>query len=99
MTKHKAAAAPAPGAPTKTTYREALREGLREALAADDRVVLLGEDVGAYGGSFAVSLGLLEQFGPDRVVDTPLSESAFVGAAIGAAMCARSAAGMSSRVA
>ena len=71
---------------SKTTYREALREGLREALAGDDRVFLLGEDVGAYGGSFAVSLGLLEQFGPDRVIDTPLSESAFVGAAIGAAM-------------
>jgi pyruvate dehydrogenase E1 component beta subunit len=69
-----------------TTYREALREGLREALAADDRVVLLGEDVGRYGGSFAVSLGLVEQFGPDRVIDTPLSESGFVGAAIGAAM-------------
>jgi pyruvate dehydrogenase E1 component beta subunit len=68
------------------TYREALREGLREALAGDERVVLLGEDVGRYGGSFAVSLGLLEQFGPDRVIDTPLSESGFVGAAIGAAM-------------
>jgi pyruvate dehydrogenase E1 component beta subunit len=68
------------------TYREALREGLREALATDDRVVLLGEDVGRYGGSFAVSLGLLEQFGPDRVIDTPLSESGFVGAAIGAAI-------------
>jgi pyruvate dehydrogenase E1 component beta subunit len=71
---------------TATTYREALREGLREALAADDRVFLMGEDVGAYGGSFAVSLGLVEQFGPDRVIDTPLSESAFVGAGIGAAM-------------
>jgi pyruvate dehydrogenase E1 component beta subunit len=69
-----------------STYREALREGLRAALEADDRVFLLGEDVGRYGGSFAVSLGLLEQFGPDRIVDTPLSESAFVGAAIGAAM-------------
>jgi pyruvate dehydrogenase E1 component beta subunit len=69
-----------------TTYREALREGLRAALEADDRVFLLGEDVGRYGGSFAVSLGLLEQFGPERIVDTPLSESAFVGAAIGAAM-------------
>jgi pyruvate dehydrogenase E1 component beta subunit len=68
------------------TYREALREGLRDALAGDDRVLLLGEDVGAYGGSFAVSLGLVEQFGPDRVIDTPLSESWFVGASIGAAM-------------
>jgi pyruvate dehydrogenase E1 component beta subunit len=70
----------------RTTYREAMREALREALAGDDRVFLMGEDVGAYGGCFAVSLGLLEQFGPDRVRDTPLSESAFVGAGIGAAL-------------
>ncbi len=68
------------------TYRAALREGLREALAADDRVLLMGEDVGAYGGSFAVSLGLWEEFGPERVRDTPLSESGFVGAGIGAAL-------------
>ncbi|MFJ6351920.1 alpha-ketoacid dehydrogenase subunit beta [Streptomyces sp. NPDC092046] len=68
------------------TYREALREGLREALASDDRVFLMGEDVGRYGGCFGVSLGLLEEFGPDRVRDTPLSESAFVGAGIGAAL-------------
>jgi pyruvate dehydrogenase E1 component beta subunit len=68
------------------TYREALRTGLREALATDDRVFLMGEDVGAYGGCFAVSLGLLEEFGPTRVRDTPLSESAFVGAGIGAAL-------------
>ncbi|MGK2950542.1 MAG: alpha-ketoacid dehydrogenase subunit beta [Acidimicrobiales bacterium] len=70
----------------KTTYREAMREALREALARDDRVFLMGEDVGRYGGCFAVSLGLLEEFGPDRVRDTPLSESAFVGAGIGAAI-------------
>jgi pyruvate dehydrogenase E1 component beta subunit len=69
-----------------TTYREAMREALRAALAADERVVLMGEDVGRYGGCFAVSLGLLEEFGPDRIRDTPLSESAFVGAGIGAAM-------------
>lgn len=68
------------------TYRAALGEGLREALAGDERVLLMGEDVGAYGGAFAVSLGLLEKFGPDRVRDTPLSESAFVGAGIGAAL-------------
>ena len=68
------------------TYREALRAGLREALAGDDRVFLMGEDVGAYGGCFAVSLGLWEEFGPERVRDTPLSESAFVGAGIGAAL-------------
>lgn len=68
------------------TYREALRQGLREALELDERVFLMGEDVGAYGGTFAVSRGLLEEFGPERIRDTPLSESAFVGAGIGAAM-------------
>ncbi|CAI9404376.1 alpha-ketoacid dehydrogenase subunit beta [Nocardioides sp. T2.26MG-1] len=70
----------------ETTYRDALREGLREALRTDERVFLMGEDVGSYGGCFAVSLGLLEEFGPDRIRDTPLSESAFVGAGIGAAI-------------
>jgi pyruvate dehydrogenase E1 component beta subunit len=70
----------------KTTYREALRDALREALASDPRVFLMGEDVGRYGGCFAVSLGLLEEFGPERVRDTPLSESAFVGAGVGAAL-------------
>ncbi len=70
----------------KTTYREALREAIREALQRDERVFLMGEDVGAYGGCFGVSLGLLEEFGPERVRDTPLSESAFVGAGIGAAI-------------
>jgi len=70
----------------KTTYREALREAMRDAMRRDDRVFLMGEDVGAYGGCFAVSLGLLEEFGPDRIRDTPLSESAFVGAGIGAAL-------------
>ncbi|PXY36505.1 alpha-ketoacid dehydrogenase subunit beta [Prauserella flavalba] len=69
-----------------TTYRQALREALREALAKDERVFLMGEDVGAYGGCFGVSLGLLEEFGPERVLDTPMSESAFVGAGIGAAL-------------
>jgi pyruvate dehydrogenase E1 component beta subunit len=69
-----------------TTYREAMREALRDALQRDERVFLMGEDVGAYGGCFAVSLGLLEEFGPGRVRDTPLSESAFVGAGIGAAL-------------
>jgi len=68
------------------TYREAIRSALREALASDPRVFLMGEDVGRYGGAFAVSMGLLEEFGPERVRDTPLSESAFVGAGIGAAL-------------
>jgi pyruvate/2-oxoglutarate/acetoin dehydrogenase E1 component len=70
----------------KTTYREAIREALREALRKDERVFLMGEDVGRYGGCFAVSKGLLQEFGPERIRDTPLSESAFVGAGIGAAM-------------
>jgi len=72
--------------PVETTYREAMREAIRESMRGDDRVFLMGEDVGSYGGSFAVSLGLLEEFGPERIRDTPLSESAFVGAGIGAAM-------------
>jgi len=70
----------------KTTYREAMRAALRDALVRDERVFLMGEDIGRYGGCFAVSLGLLEEFGPERVRDTPLSESAFVGAGIGAAL-------------
>jgi len=71
---------------TTMTYREAVRSALRDALARDPRVFLMGEDVGPYGGAFAVSMGLLEEFGPERVRDTPLSESAFVGAGIGAAL-------------
>jgi len=70
----------------KITYREAMRQALRDALQRDPRVFLMGEDVGRYGGCFAVSKGLLEEFGPERIRDTPLSESAFVGAGIGAAM-------------
>ena len=68
------------------TYRDALRAALRDALARDPRVFLMGEDVGRYGGSYAVSKGLLEEFGPERIRDTPLSESTFVGAGIGAAL-------------
>ena len=74
------------GKAVETTYREAVREALREALERDERVFLMGEDVGAYGGCYAVSKGLLEEFGPDRIRDTPLSESGFVGAGIGAAL-------------
>ncbi len=70
----------------KITYREAMRQAIRDALIRDQRVFLMGEDVGAYGGCYAVSKGLLEEFGPDRIRDTPLSESAFVGAGIGAAL-------------
>jgi len=68
------------------TYREAMREAIREAMTRDDRVFLMGEDVGRYGGCFGVSHGLLDEFGPERIRDTPLSESAFVGAGIGAAI-------------
>jgi pyruvate dehydrogenase E1 component beta subunit len=68
------------------TYREALRQALDEALARDERVFLMGEDVGRYGGTYAVSKGLLEKFGPERVRDTPLSELGFVGAGVGAAL-------------
>jgi len=73
-------------ATARTTYREALRDALREALTRDERVFLMGEDVGRYGGSYAVSKGLLAEFGEERIRDTPLSESAFVGAGIGAAL-------------
>ena len=68
------------------TYRDAVREAIRTAMLADERVFLMGEDVGRYGGCYAVSKGLLDEFGPERIRDTPLSESAFVGAGIGAAM-------------
>jgi pyruvate dehydrogenase E1 component beta subunit len=70
----------------RITYREALKQALRQALQKDERVFLMGEDVGRYGGAFAVSKGLLEEFGPDRIMDVPLAESGFVGAGIGAAL-------------
>ena len=75
-----------PGPGSRITYREAVKQGIREALARDPRVFLMGEDVGRYGGCFAVSKGLLDEFGEERIRDTPLSESAFVGAGIGAAL-------------
>jgi len=70
----------------RLSYREGMRQALREALAGDPRVFLMGEDVGRYGGTYAVTKGLLEEFGPERVRDAPLSELAFVGAGIGAAL-------------
>lgn len=70
----------------KLTYREALKQGIREALQKDERVFLMGEDVGRYGGAFAVSKGLLSEFGTERIIDVPLSESGFVGTGIGAAI-------------
>ena len=81
------AAAPAtPAPPRSLSYREALREAHREALAADPRVFLTGEDVGAYGGVYAVTKGFLDDYGPERIRDAPLSELAFTGACIGAAL-------------
>jgi len=82
-------APPVPVAPTKsvkTTYRDAVKAGIVDAMSRDPRVFLMGEDVGHYGGCYAVSKGLLDQFGPDRIRDTPLSESGFTGAGIGAAI-------------
>ncbi|MBL8227818.1 MAG: alpha-ketoacid dehydrogenase subunit beta [Bryobacterales bacterium] len=67
-----------------TTYVEAIREGIMEEMDRDPNVFLLGEDIGIYGGAFKVTAGVLDRFGPQRVVDTPISESAIVGAAIGA---------------
>jgi len=69
-----------------TTYLEAIRQGLWEEMQGDDRVFLIGEDVGVYGGAFKVTDGFLEQFGDGRVIDTPISEAAIVGASVGAAM-------------
>jgi len=71
---------------TEITYREACRAAIRDALMRDPRVFLMGEDVGRYGGCYAVSKGLLDEFGPERIRDTPLSESGFTGMGIGAAM-------------
>jgi pyruvate/2-oxoglutarate/acetoin dehydrogenase E1 component len=75
-----------PPAPATITYREAVRAAIREALQREPRAFLMGEDVGRYGGCYAVTKGLLDEFGPERIRDTPLSESGFVGAGIGAAM-------------
>ena len=71
---------------TTVTFREAYRQGLRDALQRDDLAFVMGEDVGRYGGCFGVTRGLLEEFGSERIRDTPLSESGFVGAGIGAAL-------------
>ena len=68
------------------SYAQALNEALKQCMAEDERVILLGEDVGVYGGIFQVSAGLLAEFGPSRVIDTPISEAGFVGAGVGAAL-------------
>src|SRR4051794_24560165 len=68
------------------SYAEAIREGLRQAMERDDRVFILGEDIGVSGGAFGVPGALVHQFGPERVLDTPISELGIAGAAIGAAL-------------
>ena len=68
------------------TYLDAIHQGIWEEMERDSSVFLLGEDIGAYGGAFKVTAGMLEKFGPERVIDTPISESAIVGAAVGAAL-------------
>ncbi len=82
MTTAPAAAA----APLRMTYREACRQAIRDALVADPRTFVMGEDVGKYGGCYAVTKGLLEEFGPARIIDTPLAENGFTGIAIGGAI-------------
>ena len=71
---------------TETTYRDALKEAIRDAMREDPSIILMGEEVGAYGGAYAVSKGLLDEFGVERIIDTPISEAGFVGAGVGAAM-------------
>ncbi|MGP1357959.1 pyruvate dehydrogenase (acetyl-transferring) E1 component subunit alpha [Roseicyclus sp.] len=92
LTRHVLGPQPEPPAPARpsgrmveTTYREAVKQAIRDAMHRDERVFLMGEDVGAYGGCYAVTKGLMDEFGPDRIRDTPLSESGFTGAGIGAA--------------
>src|SRR5207253_3270813 len=70
----------------ETTYIEAITQAMAEGMARDERVFLMGEDVGVYGGAFGTSRGLIDRFGPERVIDTPISEIAIVGAASGAAL-------------
>jgi len=71
---------------TQVTYLEAIRQALWQEMEADERVFMLGQDIGTYGGAFRVTAGLLDRFGPERIIDTPISESAMIGCAIGAAM-------------
>jgi len=73
-------------APLRLTYREACKQALRDALHADPRTFVMGEDVGKYGGCYGVTKGLLDEFGPERIVDTPLAENGFTGVGIGAAV-------------
>jgi 2-oxoisovalerate dehydrogenase E1 component beta subunit len=87
MTEHGPAGAGAAGSDTlgQITYLEAVRQALADALRDDERVFLLGEDIGVFGGAFGATKGLIDEFGAERILDTPISEEGFVGAAIGAA--------------
>lgn len=71
---------------TAITYLDAISQAMREEMRRDEAVFLLGEDVGTYGGAFKISAGFLEEFGPERVIDTPMSEAAIIGSAVGAAL-------------
>jgi 2-oxoisovalerate dehydrogenase E1 component beta subunit len=71
---------------TTVTYLEAIRQALWDEMEQDERVFMLGQDIGTYGGAFRVTAGFLDRFGPKRIIDTPISESAMVGCAIGASM-------------
>ena len=73
----------------KTTYRDALRQALSDSMTTDPNVVLIGEEVGRYGGAYGVTKGLIDEFGPERVIDTPISEPSIVGAAVGAGAAAQ----------
>ncbi|HHV67286.1 MAG TPA: alpha-ketoacid dehydrogenase subunit beta, partial [Ochrobactrum intermedium] len=68
------------------TYRDALRKALDDAMAEDNTIVVIGEEVGRYGGAYGVTKDLIGKYGPERLIDTPISEPAIVGAAVGAAM-------------
>src|SRR5919205_1984544 len=71
---------------TEMTYLQAISSALLDELRADERVILMGEDIGVFGGAFKVTDGFIEEFGPERVMDTPLAESGIIGTAIGAAV-------------
>ena len=74
------------GVAREITYAAAIREAMSEEMRRDPRIFLFGEDVGVYGGAFGVSVGMIEEFGPERVRDTPISEAAIIGVAAGAAL-------------
>ena len=68
------------------TYKDAVREAMCEEMRRDEKVFLMGEDIGRYCGAFGVSKGMLDEFGPERIIETPISETAFMGAGVGAAL-------------